>query len=55
MAGMFVAQLLPDEIEARVIRDALVEHMENHPSENTVQDVCWKFISKISIDLRKER
>jgi hypothetical protein len=49
-------QLLPDLEEARIIRTALYEYMEKRNSnpDPTAEDACWKWISKISVELRKE-
>lgn len=51
----YVTQLLPTAVEARIIRSALYEYMERRNSQPmpSEEDICWKFISKISIDLAK--
>jgi len=51
---MYAVQLLPDAEEARVIRDALQSYMRDHPLSTAEEDTCWKYISQISIALRKE-
>lgn len=49
-------QLLPNLEEARIIRTALYEYMVNRNSspDPVEEDMCWKWISKISVELRKE-
>lgn len=48
----YVVQLLLDAKEARVVRNALSMYTdETHSSDD--QDVAWKVISEISIELRK--
>jgi hypothetical protein len=49
-------QLLPSPEEARIIRTALYEYMEKRKADPKPEDedVCWKYIAKISSELRKE-
>jgi hypothetical protein len=52
---MYAVQLLPDAEEARIIRDALDYYKNNRPLSTAEEDTCWKYVSQISIALRKER
>jgi hypothetical protein len=52
---MYAVQLLPDAEEARTIRDALDYYKSNQALSTPEEDTCWKYISQISIALRKEK
>ena len=45
---VYISQLLPDLEEAQVIRKALLLLVDTPDG-----DIAWKFISKLSIDIRK--
>jgi hypothetical protein len=52
---MYVTQLLPTADEARVLRQALTDWLQDHDGELTdkQRDIAWMFIAKISTDLTK--
>jgi hypothetical protein len=52
---MYAVQLLPDAEEARIIRDALAYYKNNQALSAIEEDTCWKYVSQISIALRKQK
>lgn len=53
MSNMYAVQLLPTAEEARIIRDALSHYMKDCPLSTEEEDTCWKYISQISVAIRK--
>jgi hypothetical protein len=49
----YVAQLLPDLVQARVLRDALAQYvLEDHTDED--KDAAWEMLAKLTNDMRKK-
>jgi hypothetical protein len=49
----YSVQLLPTTEESRIIRDALALYKDQAARNSDEVDVCWKFISQISISLTR--
>lgn len=51
----YVAQLLPDLTEARVIRDALAEYVKRDDIGEEERDAAWSVLADITKKLRERR
>lgn len=49
----YVAQLLPDLEEARVLRQALSDYANTPAYSEEQKDLAWKLLSKLTDDMRR--
>lgn len=52
---MYVAQLLPDIDQARVLRDALKDYIERTDISEEQRDDAWNLLAKLTTDMRRIR
>lgn len=49
----YVAQLLPDLAQARILRDALTEYTKRTDVSEYDIDAAWEMLAKLTKDMRK--
>lgn len=55
MGSTYVAQLLPDADQARVLRDALKDYTERTDITEDQRDAAWELLAKLTADMRRHR
>jgi predicted transcriptional regulator len=50
----YVAQLLPDLAQARVIRDALADYVRRSDISEDDRDAGWAVLAKLTQDMRRK-
>lgn len=51
----YVAQLLPDLEEARILRSALALYIANENTEEDQRDIAWSLLAKLTKDMRTRK